>query len=413
MASGRKPKGKHPDKKLSPAFVRKVSKPGRYCDGNGLYLKVDPSGARRWEQRLVIQGRQRTMGLGGVQLVSLAEARDKALANRKIAREGGDPMDHRGQANIPTFEAAAAEVIEFHRPNWRNAKHAAQWDSTLRTYVYPRLGRRRVSDIDTAEILKVLTPIWHTKAETARRVRQRISTVMKWAMAQGFRQDNPCGDVLSEALPKNKDRGKKHLPALPHEEVGGAIEAVRASDSGVVVKLAFEFLILTAARSGEIRHMTWGEVDMDAAIWTIPAERMKAGREHRVPLCTRAMEILHEARQLGGGIALVFPGAQPGKPFSEVTLSKLMHDLDLDGVPHGFRSSFRDWAAECTNAPHAVMEAALAHTIRNQAEAAYARSDLFERRRVLMEQWAVYLAVSPQTKVIPMVRQGSQEEGKA
>ncbi len=410
MPHGRKPKGKHPDKKLSPAFVHKTTKPGRYADGNGLYLKIDPSGARRWEQRIVIQGRQRTLGLGGVQLVTLAEAREKALANRKIARAGGDPMDHRRQVNIPTFEAAAADVIELHRPSWRNAKHAAQWDSTLRTYVYPRLGKRRVSDIDTAEILNVLTPIWHKKAETARRVRQRISTVMKWAVAKGFRQDNPCGDVLSAALPNNRDNGKRHLPALPHGEVGGAIQAVRASGTGAVVKLAFEFLILTGARSGEIRHMTWSEVDMDAAIWTVPAERMKAGREHRVPLSTRAMEILGEARQLKGGGGLVFPGAQPGRPFPEATLPNLMKDLSLNGVPHGFRSSFRDWAAECTNTPHAVMEAALAHTIRNKAEAAYARSDLFERRRNLMEQWAEYLAGSPETKVIPMALQRSKAD---
>ena len=410
MASGRKPKGKHPDKKLSPTFVRNVSKPGRYADGNGLYLKVDPSGARRWEQRIVIQGRQRTMGLGGVKLITLAEAREKALANRKIARAGGDPMDHRRQVNIPTFEAAAADVIKLHRPNWRNAKHAAQWESTLRTYVYPYLGKRRVSDIDTAEILNVLTPIWHKKAVTARRVRQRISTVMKWAVAKGFRQDNPCGETIGAVLPKQNGKGERHHPALPHGEVGGAIEAVRASGTGAVVKLAFEFLILTAARSGEIRHMTWSEVDMDAAIWTVPDERMKAGREHRVPLSTRAVEILEEARQLGGGSDLVFPGAQPGRPFPEATLPNLMKDLSLNGVPHGFRSSFRDWAGECTNAPHAVMEAALAHTIRNKAEAAYARSDLFERRRKLMEQWAEYLTQSRETKVIPMVRQGSKED---
>ena len=410
MASGRKPKGKHPDKKLSPAFVHKTTKPGRYCDGNGLYLKVDPSGARRWEQRLVIQGRQRTLGLGGVQLVSLSEAREKALANRKIARAGGDPMDLRRQANIPTFEAAAAAVIELHRPSWRNAKHASQWETTLRTYVYPRLGKRPVSDIDTAEVLSVLMPIWHTKAVTARRVRQRISTVMKWAVAQGFRQDNPAGEAISAVLPRQNGIGKRHHPALPHGEVAGAIAAVCASGSGAAVKLAFEFLILTAGRSGEIRHMTWSEVDMDAAIWTVPAERTKAGREHRVPLCTRAMEILVEAGQFGGGSGLVFPGAQPGRPLSEVTLSKLMQSLSLNGVPHGFRSSFRDWAAECTNAPRAVMEAALAHTIPNKAEAAYARSDLFERRGKLMEQWAEYLANSPETKVIPMSRQRSQSD---
>ena len=410
MASGRKPKGKHPDKRLTSVFVRQVSKPGRYCDGNGLYLKVDTSGARRWEQRLVIRGRQRTLGLGGALLVSLAEAREQALAHRKVARAGGDPTDLRRQAGVPSFEAAAAAVVELHRPSWRNAKHAAQWEATLRTYVYPRLGKRPVSDIDTADVLNVLMPIWYEKPETARRVRQRVSTVMKWAVAQGFRQDNPGGDAIGAVLPKHKGTAKRHHRALPHGKIVGAIEAVRASGAGAAVKLAFEFLILTAARSGEVRLMTWSEIDMDAAIWTIPADRMKAGREHRVPLCGRALEILVDARQLGNASGLVFPGTRAGKPLSDMTLSKLMRDLGMDAVPHGFRSSFRDWAAECTNAPRAVMEAALAHAVRDKVEAAYARSDLFERRRKVMEQWAEYLAIDHEATVVPMVRQGSRAD---
>ena len=404
MAKGRKPKGKHPDKRLTPAFVRKTTKPGRHCDGNGLYLKVDPSGAKRWEQRLVIRGRQRSLGLGGVALVSLAEAREKALANRKIARAGGDPMDLRQQVSIPTFEEAAAAVIELHRPSWGSARHAKQWETTLYTYVFPKLGKLRVSEINTADVLNVLAPIWHEKPETARRVRQRISTVMKWAVAQGFRQDNPAGDAIGAALPRQNGKNKRHHKALPHNEVAGAIEAVRASHCNVAVKLAFEFLILTAARSGEVRNMPWSEVDTNAKVWTIPAARMKAGREHRVPLCARALEILTEARQLGNGSDLVFPGTRPGRPLSDMTLSKLMRDLNLDAVPHGFRSSFRDWAAECTNAPRAVMGAVLAHTVSNKVEAAYARSDLFDRRRELMEQWAQYLASNRETKIVPMVR---------
>ena len=358
----------------------------------------------------MIQGRQRTLGLGGVPLVSLAEAREEALANRKAARTGGDPMDLRRQASIPTFEAAVTAVVELHRPSWRNAKHAAQWEATLRTYVYPRLGKRPVSNIDTADVLSVLMPIWHEKPETARRVRQRISTVMKWAVAQGFRQDNPGGDAIGAVLPKQKSKGMGHHKALPHGEVAGAIKAVRASGSGAAVKLAFEFLILTAARSGEVRLMAWSEVDIDAAIWTIPADRMKAGRAHRVPLCARALEILAEARQLGNGSGLVFPGTRPGKPLSDMTLSKLMRDLSLDAVPHGFRSSFRDWAAECTNASRAVMEAALAHAVTNKVEAAYARSDLFARRSKLMEQWAEYLAINPEATVIPMARHGNRTD---
>ena len=406
MADGRKPTGKHPEKRLTSTFVRKASKPGRYYDGNGLFLKVDPSGAKRWGQRLVIHGRQRTLGLGGCALVSLAEAREAALANRKIAREGGDPLAQRRRTtNIPTFEAAAATVIELHRHGWRNEKHAAQWEATLRTYVYTRLGQRSVADISTADVMAVLMPIWNEKPETARRVRQRISTVMKWAVAQGYRGDNPAGDAIGAALPRHNGKTKRHHRALPHGEVAVAIETVRNSRAGIAVKLAFEFLILTAARSGEIRLATWDEIDTDAATWIVPAARMKAGLEHRVPLCNRAMAILNEARAIADGSGLIFPGTRTGKPLSDMTLSKLMRDLGLDGVPHGFRSSFRDWASELTHTPRDVMEAALAHTVRDKVEAAYNRTDLFERRRTLMDQWAAYLDSDSGT-VVPMVRHG-------
>ena len=407
MADGRKPKGKHLEKRLSPAFVRKATKPGRYYDGNGLFLKVDPSGAKRWGQRLVIHGRQRTLGLGGCALVSLAEAREAALGNRKIARAGGDPLAQlRRTTNIPSVEAAAATVIELHRHGWRNEKHAAQWGATLRDYVFPRLGKRSVADISTADVMAALTPIWHEKAETARRVRQRISAIMIWAVAQGYRADNPAGDAIGAALPKHNGKTKHHHRALPHGEVAAAIEAVRGSNAGRSAKLAFEFLVLTAARSGEVRLATWDEIDTEAATWTVPASRMKAGREHRVPLSDRAVTILDEARALHDESGLIFPGTRVGKPLSDMTLSKLMRDLGLDGVPHGFRSSFRDWAAECTNASREVMEAALAHTVRNTVEAAYSRTDLFERRRTLMDQWASYLDGTAGA-VVPMVRHGS------
>lgn len=406
MAGGRKPKGKHPEKALSPAFVRKTSKPGRYNDGNGLFLQVDPSGAKRWGQRLVIHGRQRTLGLGGCALVSLAEAREAALANRKIARSGGDPLAQlRRTTDIPTFEAAAATVIELHRHGWRNEKHAAQWASTLRAYVFPRLGQRSVADIGTADVMAVLMPIWNEKPETARRVRQRISTVMKWAVAQGYRSDNPAGDAIGAALPKHNGTAKHHHRALPHGEVAAAIEAVRDSNAGRSVKLAFEFLVLTAARSGEVRLATWGEINKASKTWTVPAARMKAGREHRVPLSHRALEILDETRVLADESGLVFPGTRTGKPLSDMTLSKILRDLGLDAVPHGFRSSFRNWAAECTNAPRDVMEAALAHTVRDKVEAAYNRTDLFERRRALMDQWASYLDGAAGA-VVPLVRRG-------
>ena len=407
MADGRKPTGKHPDKRLSPAFVRKASKPGRYYDGNGLFLKIDPSGAKRWGQRLVIHGRQRTLGLGGCALVSLPEARQAALENRKIARAGGDPLARRHISETPSFEAAAATVIDLHRHGWRNEKHAAQWEATLRGYVFPRLGQRSVADITTADVMAVLMPIWSEKPETARRVRQRISTIMRWAVAQGYRADNPAGDAIGAALPRHNGKAKRHHRALPHEEVAAAIEAVRGSGAGKSVKLAFEFLILTAARSGEVRLATWDEIDKDSKTWAVPASRMKAGLEHRVPLCDRALAILDEAQAFADGSGLVFPGTRVGKPLSDMTLSKLMRDLGLEAVPHGFRSSFRNWAGECTNAPREVMELSLAHTVRNKVEAAYNRTDLFERRRALMDQWAAYLNDAAGT-VVTLGRRGGR-----
>ena len=377
-------------KRLSAQFVRSTP-PGFYCDGQGLNLRVDPSGARRWVQRLVIRGRPRTLGLGSYALVSLAEAREAALVNRKLARAGGDPLGekHREQG-MPTVEAAAGRVLAQQRAGWRNAKHAAQWAATLRTYVYPHLGAMPVSDVTTADVLQILTPIWHDKPETARRVRQRLAAIFKWCVAMGYRPDNPAGDALGQALGRQGDV-VTHMRALPYGEVAEAIQRVQASKASASVKWAFEFLVLTAARSGEVRLATWHEVDLDAATWTIPASRMKAKRDHRVPLCERALEILHEARQqVSESGTLIFP-SQRGKPLSDMTLSKLVREQGIDAVPHGFRSSFRDWAAEQTSARHDVIEACLAHTVRDATVAAYARSDLFARRRRLMNDWAGYL----------------------
>ena len=395
LKAGRK-RGRHPEKALSAAFVRTVTKPGRYCDGHGLYLLVTDTGARCWVQRLTIRGRRRELGLGGFPLVTLAEAREQALANRKQARSGGDPLaEKRKDQGMPTFEEAAGRVIEIHRPSWKNGgKSEAQWESSLREYVFPRLGRRSVSDVTTADVMAVLTPIWHGKPETARRVRQRIGAVMKWAVAQGLRGDNPAGDAIGAALPRHADI-KRHQRALPHSEVAGAIGAVWASEASRPAKLAFEFLVLTACRSGEVRLARWDEVDLEAREWTIPGQRMKAKRPHRVPLSGRALEVLSVAQTLAwDDVGLAFPSIRYGKPLSDATLSKLLRDLGIPAVPHGFRSSFRDWAAECTAAPRAVMEAALAHVIKDKAEAAYARSDLFGHRRKLMDDWATYVGRS-------------------
>lgn len=358
----------------------------RIYDGNGLALNIKATGAKSWVQRLVINGKRRTFGLGGYPLVSLKEARQEAHDNRAVARKGGDPLAER--RTVPDFAAAAAIVIETQAGAWKNAsKSRGQWESTLATYAFPVLGAKGVDRITSADVLAVVQPIWATKRETASRVRQRISAVMKWAIAQGHRADDPAGAAVLQALPKGTGKAKQHHKALPYAEVPDAARLVRESKAWLGTKLAFEFLILTACRSGEVRGARWDEIDGDT--WTIPADRMKAKAEHRVPLSARCLELLDAAKELRTG-DLVFPSPR-GKQLSDATMGKLMRELGLDAVPHGFRSSFRDWAAETTDTPHAVMEAALAHTIRNAAEAAYARSDLFARRRVLMNQWAEHV----------------------
>ena len=379
-----KPRGRHPDKALSATFVR-TAPPGRHCDGQGLYLFVQPSGTRSWVQRIVIRGYRREIGLGSAQLVPLTEAREKARANRKLAREGGDPLAEKRRAeSTPTFAEAAARVLEQKRAGWRNSRHPQSWLTSLERYAFPRIGGRLVSEVTGADVLEVLTPIWHEKAQTARRVRQRIRAVLEWAVAVELRVDNPCDRIAPVLGPQQAT--VEHMRALAHRDVPAAVEAVRASEAAAVVKLAFELLVLTAARWGEVRGAEWTEIDIAGRVWTIPATRMKAKRAHRIPLSGRATEILDAARTLGAG-PLVFSAAD-GAPMPEKTLRRLLQDLNIAAVPHGFRSTFRDWAAEETDHPREVIEAALAHVIQNQVEAAYARSDLFERRRRLMDDWS-------------------------
>ena len=288
-----------------------------------------------------------------------------------------------------TFAEAAAAVVEQKRSGWRNPKHAQDWPASLERFAFPRFGQRPVSEVTSADVLGVLAPIWHEKPETARRVRHRIGAVMQWAVAMEYRTDNPCERVA--ATLGRQRRVVRHMRALPHAEVAEAVATIRASGATTAAKLAFEFLVLTAARSGEVRSALWDEIDLDAEVWTLPAERMKANREHRVPLSCRAAEILQTARMLRNGGKLVFPSPR-GKPLSDMTLSKLLKEQGVQAVPHGFRSSFRDWAAEETNHPREVVEAALAHQVKDKVEAAYARSTLFERRRRLMADWGAYLA---------------------
>ena len=385
----RKPRGQHPHNALTPAFVRTVSRAGRYCDGNGLYLDVRPTGSRGWIQRLTIRGRRTELGLGGFPLVSLKEAREKAFANRKLARDGGDPLaDKRRAESTPTFEEAGRRVWNQLRPGWRSPQHAQLWMGSLERHVFPRIGEMPVSEVTSADVVGILAPIWHDKPPTARKLRQRIRAVMEWAVAMDYRPDNPCdriGPVLGV-----QGKAVRHMRALPHGEVASAIWKVRASNARPVVKLAFEFLVLTATRSREVRGAVWSEIDGDEGVWIIPAPRTKGNREHRVPLCRRALEILEEARTLRRGGPLVFPSVG-GKPLGSTAMSQLLRALEIAAVPHGFRSSFRDWAAEETDHPREVAEAALAHKVRNPIEAAYRRTDLLERRRRLMEDWARYL----------------------
>ena len=385
-----KPKGRHPHKRLSAPFVRSAP-PGRHCDGNGLYLYVQKTGTRSWIQRLVIRGRKRELGLGSVQLVSLAEAREQALANRKLARVGGDPLaEKRRLVGIPTFAEAAKRVVEQKRAGWRSAAHARNWFRTLEIHAFPRIGDVAVSEVTSGDVLDILTPIWHTKAPTARFVHMRVRAVLEWAIAMEWRTDNPCDRILHLLGPQHDV--VTHHRALPHGEVAAAIEKVRTAEPGRVDTLAFEFMVLTAARGAEVRGAVWQEMDQVAGVWTIPASRMKTGREQRVPLCGRALEILEAARKLGEGKNPVVFVNERGRPLATKRLNRLLRKHGIAAVPHGFRSSFRDWAAEKTDHPREVVEAALAHVVKSKVEAAYMRSDLFERRRRLMAEWSEYLA---------------------
>ena len=396
MASGYQRVG-HGAKRLSAAFV-KYAPPGKHYDEHGLFLRVTISGSRQWLQRIQYDGRRHELGLGSPPWISLAEAREKAFENKRIAKRGGDPLAHKRKPTVPTFEQASANVIALYAETWKDSGRTAKiWESRLRRYAFPRLGRKRIDKIDTRDVMAVLLPIWNEKRQTARRVRQYIGAVMRWSVAQGHREDNPAGDAIGAALPKSSGPAK-HFRTIPHGEVAGAIAKVIDSGASIATKLSIEFLILTAARSSEVRLAKWEEIDVDTATWTVPASRTKTMREHRVPLSDRALAILTEADDLADGSDLVFPSPR-GKPLSDATLSKLVRELGIDAVPHGFRSSFRDWVSERTNSPREVAEAALAHVVKSQVEAAYARSDLFDKRRKLMDQWASYLSGDHSTVV--------------
>ena len=377
---------------LSGVFVRKVTRPGRYGDGRGgrgLSLLVKPMSngrvSKTWSQRLRRDGVAFNVGLGAYPIVTLAEARAVALENARAVHQGRDPRE---RSTMPSFEAAAGKVHRLHAPTWRNPKTAALWWSSMETYVFPAIGDKLISAVTSADILAVLSPIWSTKRETARRLRQRIGVVMKHAVAQGWRADNPAGDAIAQALPRNTTAPANHHRALPHTEVADAIASVRASGAWPATKLLMEFISLTAARSGEARLAAWDEMDVSRRVWTVPAARMKSGREHRVPLSERALAVLAEAQEYRDRSGLVFP-SPTGRSLSNMTTSKLLKETGINATTHGFRTSFRSWAAE-NDVSRELAEAALAHVVAG-VEGAYQRSDLFERRRALMESWARYV----------------------
>jgi len=378
----------HPRNRLTPPAVRSMG-PGRHADGGGLYLEVDKTGARRWFLRTMVQGRRKDIGLGPVSLVSLSDAREEARRLRKVARDGGDPVAERDKdkRKSMTFEEAARTVwAENVAPNNKNAKHVAQWLSTLETYTFPTMGKRSVHAVDQADILRALAPIWTEKPETARRVRQRLRVVLDWAYASGHREGVNPVEGVDKALPKQRDRAVHHA-AFPWRDLPDLMVRIAAADG--MGALALRFAILTAARSGEVRGATWAELDIDAKVWTIPADRMKAGRDHRVPLSDAAIEVLGTAKAMADRPeGLAFPSRRAGRPLSDMTLAAVMKRLSVPATVHGFRSTFRDWSEEATNFPHEVKEAALAHTVKNKAEAAYRRTDLFEKRRAMMDVWA-------------------------
>jgi integrase len=366
-------------------------------------LVVDQSGAKRWILRTVVKGRRRDIGLGGVTVTSLSDAREEAARLRKIARRGGDPVAERQRARrtIPTFKKAAVTVHAALSPSFKNEKHRKQWLASLEADVFPAFGDRPVDQIETADILKVLSAIWLAKPETARRVRQRIKMVLDWAKASGFRsRDNPV-DGVTKVLPKHRATAAHH-PALPYQQVPAFIQALRDAHAAESVRLAFELTILCATRTSETLWASWSEIDLEARTWTIPSTRMKAGIEHRVPLSARCVEILRRAQAMAGDSEFVFPGRSNKKPLSNMAFLMVLRRMKRDDLTaHGFRSSFRDWAAERTHFPRNVCEAALAHTLRDKTEAAYNRTDLFERRRDLMTAWSTF-AVTQTAAVLPI-----------
>jgi integrase len=404
--------------KLSAVEVKSIGQKGMYHDGGGLYLQVSAGGAKSWIFRFMLDGRSREMGLGPVHAIPLADARKRAAECRRMRFDGIDPIEARriqrdekklDAAKSMTFDACAAAYIDAHKAGWRNAKHIDQWSNTLATYVGPVFGSLPVQAVDVGLVMKALEPIWQTRSETASRLRGRIEAVLDWATAREYRKgDNPArwrGHLDSLLPARSKVQKVEHHPALPYDELADFVAMLR-SQQGIAAR-ALEFLILTATRTGEVIGARWDEVDLGEKIWVVPAARMKAGREHRVPLSAAAAGILEEMKKVRES-DFVFPGGKKGKPLSNMAMLAVLKRMDRgDLTNHGFRSSFRDWAAERTNFPREVAEMALAHTVGDKVEAAYRRGDLFQKRRQMMDGWARFCETArPQAKVVRINSRG-------
>jgi integrase len=401
---------------LSPRSVATKTSRGRYADGGGLYLQVSDNGAKSWLFRFMLNGKARQMGLGSLNTFTLAEARDAALQCRKLIHDGIDPIEHRkvvrGTAlanamKAMTFKACAEKYISSHSAGWKSVKHANQWTNTLTTYAYPIFGDLPVQTVDTSLVMKVLEPIWTKKTETASRVRGRIESVLDYATSMKYRTgENPArwkGHLDNLLAKRARVQKVKHHAALPYPEIGAFIDKLREHDA--VSANGLEFLVLTAARTGEVIGAIWDEIDFDEAVWTITPQRMKSEKEHRVPLSKDALTILMRMKNVAES-KYVFPGGKRNSPLSNMAFLQLLKRMkrnDLTG--HGFRSTFRDWAAECTSYPNEVAEMALAHSIGSKVEAAYRRGDLFDKRRRMMDAWAEYCSKMPADRdgfVIPI-----------
>ncbi len=388
-----KPTGRHKTSQLTVKKIEAISKPGRYSDGDGLYLVADNKNAKRWLLRIIVQGRRRDIGLGSYKNVSLAAARDRARDYRRDAREGLDPtVTQRKSADIKTFEQLAREYHTKHKAHWKNPKHRQQWINTLTQYAFPSLGHRRIDEISTPEIVSALSPIWHTKLQTAQRVKQRIATVFNFAKGQPgqFSGENPVngvGDILKVDRKKNRPR---HFKAIRYQDLPEFMKWLRNDELPTMSRLGLEFTVLCACRTGETIGAKWTEIDMDKALWTIPAERMKMDEEHCIPLTSRCLEILEVVAPVTKRGGWLFESNRSRRPMSNMAMLQLLKRHGWQFTIHGMRSCFRDWCANETGFPPAAVERCLAHGVQNKSEAAYHRTDYLERRKEIMSAWQAY-----------------------